>query len=112
MSTNLSTELQEQIQVFQEEMLPKIPKPILDTFAQATADLVRSGIAERAVLEGSKARISACRMYAENRSGFPKCCKKGPQSSPSIAAAGDPTATCSCGHTRNDLPKSNRSVEQ
>jgi hypothetical protein len=55
MSVNLSTELQEQIRVFQEEMLPKIPKPILDTFAQTTTDLVRSGIAERALPEGSKA---------------------------------------------------------
>jgi AhpC/TSA family protein len=55
MSANLSTELREQIRAFQEEMLPKIPKPILDTFAQTTADLVRSGIAERALSEGSKA---------------------------------------------------------
>ena len=55
MSTNLNTELQDQIQVFQEEMLPKIPKPILETFAQTTTELVRSGIAERALHEGSKA---------------------------------------------------------
>ena len=55
MSANLNTELQEQIRVFQEEMLPKIPKPILDTFAQTTTELVRSGIAERALHEGSKA---------------------------------------------------------
>lgn len=53
MSANLSTELQEQIRVFQEEMLSKIPKPIRDTFAQTTAELVRSGIAERALHEGS-----------------------------------------------------------
>jgi hypothetical protein len=55
MSANLNTELRDQIRVFQEEMLPKIPKPILDTFAQTTTDLVRSGVAERALREGSKA---------------------------------------------------------
>jgi len=78
MSTNLSTELQEQIQVFQEEMLPKIPKPILDTFAQATADLVRSGIAERAVLEGSTAPDFSLPNVRGEQVRFSEVLQKGP----------------------------------
>ena len=46
---------QQQIRAFQQEMLPKLPPGILDTFAKTTADLVRSGIAERSVHEGAKA---------------------------------------------------------
>jgi hypothetical protein len=51
----LNGELQDQIREFQQQMLPKIPKEILDTFAQTTAELVKTGIAERALHEGAKA---------------------------------------------------------
>ena len=51
----LNGELQEQIRAFQQEMLPKIPKEILDTFEKTTADLIKTGIAKRAVHEGVKA---------------------------------------------------------
>lgn len=51
----LSTELQQQIQAFQKEFLPKVPPGVLATMQQATADLVQSGIAERSLREGAKA---------------------------------------------------------
>lgn len=51
----LNGELQQQIREFQQQMLPKIPKEILDTFATTTADLIKTGIAERALHEGGKA---------------------------------------------------------
>ena len=54
-SHNLSTELQEQISAFQQQMLPKIPKEILETFEKTTTELVRSGIAERSLHVGEKA---------------------------------------------------------
>jgi len=78
MSTNLDTELQEQIQVFQEEMLPKIPKSILDTFAQTTAELVRSGIAERALREGNKAPNFSLPNVRGEQVRFSEVLQKGP----------------------------------
>ena len=78
MSTNLDTELQEQIQVFQEEMLPKIPKSILDTFAQTTAELVRSGIAERALHEGNKAPNFSLPNVRGEQVRFSEVLQKGP----------------------------------
>jgi hypothetical protein len=51
----LNGELQQQIREFQQQVLPKIPKEILDTFEKTTADLIKTGIAERALHEGSKA---------------------------------------------------------
>jgi hypothetical protein len=55
MSTNLSTELQDQIRAFQQERLPQVPQHILTTFQQTTEALIRSGIAERALQKGAKA---------------------------------------------------------
>ncbi len=49
----LNGALQAQIREFQQQMLPKIPKAILDTFEQTTADLIKTGIAERALHEGA-----------------------------------------------------------
>lgn len=51
---NLNTELLEQIQAFQQERLPQIPQQIRSTLQQTTEELVRSGIAERALHEGAK----------------------------------------------------------
>ena len=51
----LNGELQAQIREFQQQMLPKIPKEILDTFEKTTTDLIKTGIAERALHEGAKA---------------------------------------------------------
>ena len=51
----LNGELQQQIREFQQQVLPKIPKEILDTFEKTTVDLIKTGIAERALHEGSKA---------------------------------------------------------
>jgi hypothetical protein len=51
----LNGELQQQIREFQAQMLPKIPKEILTTFESTTNDLIKTGIAERALHEGAKA---------------------------------------------------------
>ena len=51
----LNGELQTQIREFQVQMLPKIPKEILTTFESATNDLIKTGIAERALHEGATA---------------------------------------------------------
>ena len=51
----LNGELQAQIREFQQQMLPKIPKEVLDTFDKTTSDLIKTGIAERALHEGAKA---------------------------------------------------------
>ncbi len=51
----LNGELQRQIREFQQQMLPRIPKEIRDTFEKTTADLIKTGIAERALHEGAKA---------------------------------------------------------
>ncbi len=51
----LNGELQAQIREFQQQMLPKIPKEVLDTFEKTTIDLIKTGIAERALPEGAKA---------------------------------------------------------
>ena len=51
----LNGELQAQIREFQQQMLPKIPKEILDTFEKTTIDLIKTGIAEQALHEGAKA---------------------------------------------------------
>jgi len=52
---SLSTELLEQIQAFQREFLPKVPQEIVATLQNTTADLGRSGIAERALRVGDRA---------------------------------------------------------
>jgi hypothetical protein len=54
-SSWLNGELQAQIREFQAQMLPKIPKEILTTFESTTNDLIKTGIAERALHEGAKA---------------------------------------------------------
>jgi len=51
----LNGELQQQIREFQEQMLPKIPQEIRDLFGKTTEDLIKTGIAERALHEGAKA---------------------------------------------------------
>ena len=51
---SLSTELLEQIQAFQREFLPKVPHEIIATLQSTTADLVRSGVAERALRVGDR----------------------------------------------------------
>ena len=54
-SEGLGAELQQQIRAFQEEMLPRIPKEVLAVLQRTTEDLVRSGIADRALREGATA---------------------------------------------------------
>jgi hypothetical protein len=51
----LNTELQQQIEQFQREVLSKIPADIVTTLRSTTEDLVRSGIAERSLRIGDKA---------------------------------------------------------
>jgi hypothetical protein len=51
----LSTELQQQIEQFQKEFLPKVPPEIVATLRRTTEDLVRSGIAARGLREGARA---------------------------------------------------------
>ena len=51
----LNGELQAQIREFQQKMLPNIPKEILDLFEKTTTDLIKTGIAERALHEGAQA---------------------------------------------------------
>ena len=51
----LNGELQTQIREFQQQMLPKIPKEVLELFEKTTTDLIKTGIAERALPEGAKA---------------------------------------------------------
>jgi len=51
----LNGELQQEIRKFQDQVFPTIPKEIVDTLLSTTADLVRSGIAEKAVKEGTAA---------------------------------------------------------
>lgn len=50
-----SGELQREIKKFQEQVLPTVPKEILDALMSTTADQVRSGIAEKALKEGATA---------------------------------------------------------
>ena len=51
----LNNELKQQIADFQKEMLPKIPKEVLDVLLRTTEDQVKSGIAEKALKVGDKA---------------------------------------------------------
>jgi hypothetical protein len=51
----LNGELQAQIREMQQQVFPKIPKEILDVFEKTTAELIQTGIAERALHEGTKA---------------------------------------------------------
>ena len=50
--SGLNTELKQQIAAFQKEMLPKIPKEILDALVRTTEDQVKSGIADKALKVG------------------------------------------------------------
>ncbi len=50
--SGLNTELKQQIAAFQKEMLPKIPKEILDVLVRTTEDQVKSGIADKALKVG------------------------------------------------------------
>lgn len=50
--SGLNTELKQQIAAFQKEMLPKIPKEILDVLVRTTEDQVKSGIADKALKAG------------------------------------------------------------
>ena len=75
---SLSTELQEQISAFQQQMLPKIPKEILETFEKTTTDLVRSGIAERSLRVGEKAPDFALTNTQGQRILFSEVLKQGP----------------------------------
>ena len=59
-------------------MLPKIPQAILDTFAQTTADLVRSGIAGRTLHEGSKAPDFSLPNVRGEQVRFSEVLRKGP----------------------------------
>ena len=51
----LSTELQEQIRAFQEEMFPKLPQENIAMLQRTTENLVRSGIADRSLKKGTTA---------------------------------------------------------
>lgn len=51
----LNGELQAQIREFQQQVLPKLPKGVVDTFEKTTIDLIKTGIAERALHEGAMA---------------------------------------------------------
>ena len=50
----LNNELKQQIADFQKEMLPNIPKEILDVLLRTTEDQVKSGVAEKALKVGDK----------------------------------------------------------
>ncbi len=77
-SHSLSTELQEQISAFQKDLLPKIPKEILETFEKTTTELVRSGIAERSLHVGEKAPDFTLANTRGERVTFSEVLKKGP----------------------------------
>ncbi len=51
----LNNELKQQIAAFQKEMLPKIPKEVVEVLLRTTEDQVKSGIAEKALKVGDKA---------------------------------------------------------
>jgi hypothetical protein len=51
----LNNELKQQIADFQKEMLPKIPKEVLDVLLRTTEDQVKSGVADKALKVGDKA---------------------------------------------------------
>ena len=51
----LNRELKQQIEAFQKEMLPKIPKEILDVLLRTTEEQVKSGIADKALKVGDTA---------------------------------------------------------
>ena len=51
----LNNELKQQIADFQKEMLPNIPKEVLDVLLRTTEDQVKSGVAEKALKVGDKA---------------------------------------------------------
>lgn len=53
--SGLNTELKQQIAAFQKEMLPKIPKEVLDVLVRTTEDQVKSGIADKALKVGDTA---------------------------------------------------------
>ena len=50
----LNNELKQQIADFQKEMLPNIPKEVLDVLLRTTEDQVKSGVAEKALKVGDK----------------------------------------------------------
>lgn len=51
----LNTELKQQIAEFQKEMLPQIPKEVVEVLLRTTEDQVKSGIADKALKVGDKA---------------------------------------------------------
>ncbi len=51
----LNSELKQQIADFQKEMLPKIPKEVMDVLLRTTEDQVKSGVADKALKVGDKA---------------------------------------------------------
>ncbi len=51
----LNTELKQQIVDFQKEMLPKIPKEVVEVLLRTTEDQVKSGVADKALKVGDKA---------------------------------------------------------
>lgn len=77
-SHSLSTELQEQISAFQQQMLPNIPKEILATLEKTTTELVRSGIAERSLHVGEKAPEFTLATAQGEQVKFSEVLKKGP----------------------------------
>ncbi len=54
-AAGLSTELRQQIEAFQKEMLPKMPAEAISTLLRTTEDLVKSGIADKALKVGDLA---------------------------------------------------------
>lgn len=53
--SGLNQELKQAIEAFQQEMLPKIPAEIRTTLQRTTEDLVKTGIADRALTVGDTA---------------------------------------------------------
>ena len=51
----LNNELRQQIAAMQKEMLPQIPQEVLEVLFRTTEDLVKSGIADKALKVGDKA---------------------------------------------------------
>ena len=51
----LNNELKQQIAAFQKEMLPQIPKDVVEVLMRTTEDQVKSGIADKALKVGDKA---------------------------------------------------------
>ncbi len=78
MDEQLNGELQREIRKFQEAMLPKIPKVILETLLKTTERQVKSGIAARARREGDDAPNFSLRNVRGEPIELAKLLERGP----------------------------------